>query len=304
MTERERDLGAAIATATATPRGDERPLFDLLMRASRLPGPAPNLDLVKDFGEACAARGPAVDRLVVRMATLDADLAPGDTAAEILPMCGVAAAGARATRAARAEPRDERALALMLAALHDAAEDLRFRVRALVPSALAGVGAALGPDLLDRLSAGGWLEGYFHAAAVLLALGDSTSAWAPSLPDAAPVLDVVDTAYALARDAPRSASRYPGFKALLDALGAVPAQLTVRYGAVVLDRLAAWAVSQDPAMRALVEANLRAPRLRGRFSSAEIDRVGAALRGSAKAPRDPTQIVQGTRGRGKKRRAR
>ena len=83
-------------------RGDEQALYDKLTRASWLPGKEANLELAAAFGAACAAKGPAVDSFIRVMALLDADAAPGGTELEFLPMCGVAALGARAAGDPRA----------------------------------------------------------------------------------------------------------------------------------------------------------------------------------------------------------
>ena len=56
----------------------------------------------------------------------------------------------------------------MLGVIHDACDDLRFRVRAAVPEALAEIGAREGGALLDRVQT--FADGYFHAAALLEAL--------------------------------------------------------------------------------------------------------------------------------------
>src|SRR5262245_18508366 len=136
--------------------GDAGPLYAILERASRLPGTKPNIEYAKTFA---ASLGPDAESLAVSLATIDADYARGGTAAEFIPMCGVLAVG----DLARAEA-DDRKRAHLLAVLHDAAEDLRFRVREMVPLALVRIGerhASLVGDLEP------WMDGYFHAAAVL-----------------------------------------------------------------------------------------------------------------------------------------
>ncbi|MGH7293686.1 MAG: hypothetical protein ACRELB_02080, partial [Polyangiaceae bacterium] len=86
-------LGRALAGAVA---GRRQALDDLLMRGSRLPGTRMNDDLAEAFAQACRSLGPRADALAVAMARLSPDEAPGATAREFLPVCGVLALGARA----------------------------------------------------------------------------------------------------------------------------------------------------------------------------------------------------------------
>ena len=270
-------------------KGEPRPLYDRLTRGSRLPGPEANLEFAATFASLCAARGKATDRVILAMATLDADYAPGGTELEFLPMCGVAAIGARAAKDAKARAR-------LLGVLHDCAEDLRWRVRKMVSVALIDIGAVHGGALLDDLSP--WFDGYFHAAAVLEAIQDMR--WLSQLHDPEAVVAVLDRTFDLARNSSRAASRYPGFKALVEALSTVPSILAVRFGVPIFDVLAGWlGITKDPALREIVEKNLRAPRLKGRYRE-DVARVLALLASTAPARRDPKTYVGKTRGRGKK----
>ena len=285
----EDGLSAALDQAQ---KGEPRPLYDRLTRGSWLPGPEANLELAAAFGSLCAARGKAADGVIRTMASLDADAAPGGTELEFLPMCGVAALGARAARDAAYRVR-------LLSALHDAADDLRWRVRKMVSSVLGLIGASHGAALLGELSP--WLDGYFHAAAVLEAMGDTR--WLSQLHDPEAVVAVLDRAFDLACEASRAASRYPGFKALVEALSTVPSVIAVRFGAPLFDAFARWlARTTDPALREIVEKNVRASRLKGRYRD-EVARVLALLESTAPPRRDPRTYVGRTRGRGKKSRA-
>jgi hypothetical protein len=284
---RNEAITAALDEALQT--GKPERLYKLLGLASGLPGPRMNTHVASAFAHDCAHKGWLADRLLFDMASLHADVAPGATEREFLPVCGVLGLGARAA--------DERKIRKkVLALLHDAAEDLRFRVREAVPQALARIGEKMGDALVPELR--GWTDGFFQAAAAILALADPK--WLMTLTDAGPVLERLDEAYALVKDAPRSASRYPGFKALVDALGAAPAGIAARFGVPVFDQLARWSNTEMPELRGAVEATLRSSRLTGKFP-AELARVREALVASVPAPRDPTIIVHGTRGRGKKR---
>ena len=93
--------------------------------------------------------------------------------------------------------------------------------------------------------------------------------------------------------------RYPGHKALVEALGTAPAAIAMRFGVPIYDRLAAWSSTAMPELRDAIAKNLKANK--GRHA-ADIERVRAALEASLTPPRDPTRIVAGMRGRGKKRR--
>lgn len=275
----------------AAEKGDERPLYDKLTRGSWLPGKEANQELALAFAEACAARGRSVDRLVRTLALLDADAAPGGTELEFLPMCGVAGVAARAASDPQRAPE-------LMGVLHDAAEDLRWRVRAAVPQALAGIGARRGGALIDELDT--WLEGYFHAAAVLTALGDVRWLHAIDEADVERVVSVLERAFDLARGANRSASRYPGYKALVEVLATVPGAVALRFGAPIFDVLLGWAAEKkDVALRELTAKNLEAPKLKARFGE-HVAAVRQALDASAPPRRDPRSYVGKTRGRGKR----
>src|SRR5262249_8015658 len=138
-----------------------RPLHTELARLSGLPGPRANLAVLEAFADECAMRGENADGVATALAKLDADRAPGATALEFLPMCGLSAIGARAAADPRARPH-------LLPIRTDCADDLRSRVRDVVPSALARVGAASGDALVPMLA--DWMDGFFHAAAALRAL--------------------------------------------------------------------------------------------------------------------------------------
>ena len=114
--------------------------------------------------------------LALAMARLTADEAPGATALEFLPMCGVQALGVRAAA-------DPTVRGAFLRELHARADDLRFRVRDAVVDALARIGEATGDALVADVAS--WMDGYFHAAAVLRAL--ERDAWQGSLHDLCPV---------------------------------------------------------------------------------------------------------------------
>jgi hypothetical protein len=279
-------LGRALLEACA---GRGKVLNDLLTRGSRLPGARMNEDLAEAFAQACRTKGAAADAVALGLARLSADLAPGGTAAEFLPVCGVYALGARAA----SDPRER---ARFVGELHARADDLRFRVRDAVVEALARVGAAAGDDLVRDVAS--WMDGYFHAAAVVRALEEE--GWLSSIRDAQTVVERLDQAFVLVRDAPRSAARWPGHKALLDALATAPAAIASRLGVPILEMLARWAETRDPALREVVAAAIRSKRLAGRLGT-EVRRVEAALQASKAAPRNPDHDHGPSRDRSKNR---
>jgi hypothetical protein len=274
--------------------GRRSALFDLLARGSRLPGTHANEALTDAFAAACLARGARADTVALALARLSADEAPGATPLEFLPVCGVAALAARAAADPLVRPQ-------FVSELHTRADDLRFRVRDAVVAALARVGAAAGDALVVDVAS--WMDGYFHAAAVLSAL--AADPWLTTLHDAGPAVARMDEAFTLAQDAPRAAARYPGRKALVDALGRTPAAAAARFGVPVFDMLVRWAPTRDPDLAAALEGLLGSRKLAGRFRP-EVERVRQAMIASRPAPRNPDHDVGPTRDRsgGRKRRGR
>jgi len=145
-----------------------------------------------------------------------------------------------------------------------------------------------------------WMDGYFHAAAVLRAL--AREAWLGSLHAAGPVIERLEEAFALARDAPRAAARYPGHKALVEALERTPGIIALRFGVPVFDAAVRWCGVKDPVMREVPAALLGQAKLAGRFGP-DVDRVRRALAASRPLPRNPDHDVGPTRDRSGDRRS-
>ena len=267
-----------------------RPLYAFLARHSGLPGVKANANIILAFASHAATRGRRADALVRTMVLLDADRAPGGTELEILPVCGVAAIAARAVSDAKIVPAS-------LELLEAAAEDLRYRVRDEVPRALARIGAIRGEPLVAELK--GWMDGFFQSAAVLIAATDN--GWLSTIHSDTEIVLRLDEAFQLARGADRADERYPGYKALIEALSVTPGVIAARFGAPVFDRLVAWSTVKEPMLREAIVKSLGGTRLSKRFA-ADIARVHAALAASAPIRRDPKTDVGPTRGRGKKRR--
>ncbi len=283
--DRTSALSRAVDAAIARKPGD---LYALLARGSWLPGVRPNLPLAERFAQECVARGALADDLLTGLATLDADHAPGATELEFLPMCGVLAAGARGATDASSVPR-------MLGTLQEAAEDLRWKVRDVVPTALARIGASRGEALLEDVAP--WMSGFFPAAAVLRAV--ARNEWLPRIGSPELLLSRLDEAFLLARDADRSAERYPGYKALVLALGTTPGIVAARFGRPVFDLLVGWSGVKEPVLREAIGNSVEGSRLGRRFGE-EVLRVKKALEQSAPVPRDPRSYVGPTRRRGRR----
>jgi hypothetical protein len=258
---------------------------------SGLPGTRMNTLLAEAFATECVAIGKASDRLVFEMTLLTPESAPGASSREFLPVCGTLALGARAAH----EKKDPRLRKRAMEILHEASEDMRFRVREIVPVALAKIGASVGDPLVHELAP--WMDGFFHATAALLAMAQPE--FLAAIKDQEATLARLDEAYSLAKNAARSTSRYPGRKALIDALGTVPGVFAARFGVPVFDHMARWSNSEDPELRGSIEKVIRSQRLITRYAP-EIKRVQAALAAALPPPRDPTLAVKGMRGRGKK----
>ncbi|MFO0660315.1 MAG: hypothetical protein U0165_10870 [Polyangiaceae bacterium] len=288
-TDRREALELALTKAIA---GNTTPLFTLLARNSGLPGARHNEPMLEEFVQAALAHGAKIDALLRTMATLDADVARGDTEYEFVPVCAVHAIGARAATVAQ----DRKQHAKMLSLLHDLADDLRFRVRDAVVFALLRIGPRSTTLLADL--AGWTIEHFFQASVVIRLL--AIPSFLETVKESTQAVARLDEAFVLARDAPRSSVRYPGYKALIDALSQGPSMLSTRFATPAFDLLERWAATTEPPMRAVVESNLAAMPGARRHGE-DITRVRKALEASAAPLRDPTHYVGPTRKRGKNR---
>jgi hypothetical protein len=249
-----------------------------------------NVPLAEAFAVACRARGPRADPTALALVRLSANEAPGATALEFLPVCGLYAIGARASS-------DESVRAAFVAELHAHADDLRFRCREAVILALSRVGQVLGESLVGDVAS--WMDGYFHAAAVVQAL--ALDPWLGTLHDPSPVVARFDEAFALLQAAPRSAARWPGHKELLLALERATPGVALRFGVPIFDMLARWSATPDPTLREAIAAMSSSRKLTGRHGP-ELDRVRRALEATRPAPRNPDHDVGPTRDRSRNRR--
>ncbi len=288
---RSAELTAALERAIA---GSTTDLYRRLELQSGLPGPRANMPLAVAFAQECAAKGPSVDELAYRMANLPPDEARGASGKEFLSVCGVLAVTARATSAKDRAARD-RALAL----LEEKADDVRFRVRDAVALGLAMLGHQMKGELATRVEP--WMDRYFHAAAVIRALAEPSWLETFGHDEYDAPINLLHLAFVLAHEAPRSAFRYPGHKALVEALGSAPRAVARRFSQQMFDRFAIWAEKvKVPELRDVILQGIADPQMKRPFG-VEITRIKELVETSKGPPRDPTIIRHGTRGRGKKR---
>lgn len=285
------DLGDLVAQAAQARPGKKVELFRRLELGSGLPGPRANMNLALDFAQSCAHGGPGMDALAYEMANEPPQEMRGATAKEFLALCGVLAVAARAQVDASAR---EKALVL----LEERADDPRFRVRDSIPVALAMLGTKMGPDLADKLTH--WTDSYFQATALIRALSDKT--WLETFgPNEGELpIRLLDESFHLAANAPRADARYPGHKALVEALGYVPKAFIKRFGMKMLDKLAAWAPDvKMPELRDAILSSLEDTQFKKAYAN-EIKKIKALVESSKAPPRDPTKLIAGMRSRGKK----
>jgi hypothetical protein len=288
---RSAELSTALERAIS---GNSADLFRQLELQSGLPGPRPNTNLAIAFAHECARIGPKVDDLTYQMANLPPNEARGASGKEFVSMCGVLAIGARAMVAKESAVRD-RALVL----LEEKADDVRFRVRDAVPLALAMMGNKMKDELGDRVEP--WMDRYFHAAAVIRALAEPAWLETYAHDDYYQPINLLHAAFVLAQEAPRSAFRYPGHKALVEALGTVPRAVARRFSQQMFDRYAIWAeYVKVPELRDAILLNIADTQMKKSFRE-EIAQIRKLVEVSKGPPRDPTILRQGMRSRGKKR---
>lgn len=268
--------------------GKPNRLEELLTRASGLPGNKANVDLALAVGESLAAQGKRADKLIERYVHLSPEEAPGNSALEFLPMCGVVAVGARGTR-------DPKFRANAMQVLHDVADDFRFRVREAVTLALISIGERDPDGLVADLD--GWTDGFFHSAAAVRALMDPRVLHHVKNDEQAiaRLIEALD----LYLNAGRADKRYPGHKELGDALIPAIVAFAVRHGAPIFDALTARASAKDPDARAFITLVTTRKELVQRFRG-DVRGVVDTVKAADKPRRDPRTYVGETRGRGRK----
>ncbi|MBK8257573.1 MAG: hypothetical protein IPK82_33505 [Polyangiaceae bacterium] len=253
---------------------------DFLERASPamgLPGTAPRFDAVREIASALLAERGRGRELVRALGASDREEAR---------LISAVAFGNLALEEGRREE--------AMAALQELAGDSHAVVRAGVIDALKHLfttdAAATFVDVKP------WLDGFLQAHVILEALRDRKVLTA--LPRSEPVLEILDTAFALADNAPRAADRWQGVRTLRAGL---PKQITAFVGRfpTIFDWLKERAAATRPETREVIETTL-AELHRASFKKGDVEALRSELAKSAKAPRDPSRIVHGTRKRSKR----
>jgi hypothetical protein len=279
---------------------ETRDFRDLLERAGPamgLPGPRPRMEVAREMGLVMAREGERGRELARVLGASDREDARVIAAAAFGAFAASAAGaqrhpGGAGGASARGKTRRNTGHADgALAALEELAEDVRGSVRHAVIDALRTVLAA---DLTGTLGAlAGWTDGFLQAHVALEALVDRKVLVA--LPSADVVLALLEPAFQMADDAPRAADRWQGVRVLRQGL---PAQITAFVGR--FGELFGWvlarAAAQRPETREVLEQTADALS-RASFRNSDVDTLRAALTKSAKPPRDPSRVVQGTRKR-------
>lgn len=260
------------ALARALDDGETEPLFDQIDRVSGLPGPRPNVDVLFALGASVAAAGGRGDELA-RALLADKKLARY--------WVGLAALSARATRSGEK---------VALGELVDRADETDKERRDAVCACLGAAVTARGDDAVPLVRRRA--DGYLHAHVALEALTSPAALAAQKHGDE--LIGLFGEAFALSDESPRAAERSQGLRLLRQGLPAQLARALVRFSALHAFVSERTAVTR-PESREIVALTIQA--LRKVLGEAEADRLRLALEGTAKAPRDPTRIVKGTRRR-------
>ena len=243
---RRAELAAALSAAS------DREAF--LLAGSNLPGPRANLELLDAAGDMLSREE------ALALAALSPHAAPGGTAREFLPCCGLAAVG---RLVAEGDPSP-------LPVLRAAAGDERWRVRESVAIALQRWGDA---DVLAMAAeVAGWASGSpFEARAAVAAICEPRLLrTAPAVQAAVRILDAAtDRLVAIPR--PRGE---PG-RVLGLALGYAWSVAVAASPPAALPAFERWSASDDPDVVRVVRLNLS----KARFAKAAPDAVERLRRG-------------------------
>lgn len=256
---------------------DTRDFLERAAPAIGLPGNKPKAEVARVLGMAIAkdrARGRELAKVLGEMDREDAK---------------VIAAATFAAFALNGQGRNE-----SLAALQEIANDPRSAVRhGVIDAVRTLLEADLAATLVDLAE---WTDGFLQAHIALEALSDRKILVNVVRPES--LLELLEAAWHLADDAPRSADRWQGVRVLRQGL---PAQITAfvtRFNdlfAWVMDRASAT----RPETREIIEHTILSLE-KATFRRADVDTLRAAFAKSAKAPRDPSRIVHGTRKRSRR----
>jgi hypothetical protein len=259
--------------ARALEGDDPRPFFAELERVSGMPGPRPNLILLRMLG-ATIARDTRGGR-----ALTDA-LVGSDRQA--LFQTGVYAVAELASK--------KKLSAHELERLHDLADEPVKERRDAVADALADAVAARGDEVAKALVR--FTDGYLHAHVALEALTSARGLARLSTSDE--LLARFAEAFDLADDAPRSADRSQGLRVLREGLPRQIARAVRRFGELVgfvEERVG----RERPETREVIAQTITA--LRKVIGEAKADKLRAAFDPTPKQLRDAARVVHGTRKR-------
>jgi hypothetical protein len=275
-------------------KGSDARFCDLLARHGGLPGPRPNLTLGAAIGDSLSQEGKSARALLERLAR---DPAKVDSARAFLPMAAAYGYVARL----------ESDASDAWNGVFELSADDRTPVRTALISALTAWARGPGhPDVLI-IHAEEWLgerdrEHRDAAIAITLdVLSDRQALTASN--DRSQLLAWVQTALTQLADAPRAAERSPARRVALTALPGTLASIGSAFRGApdgfdwLIERCKE---AKHPDLRVAFEKAI--DRLRGGdtgLPSSSIDQLRQALASSAKPPRDPSRIREGT-GRGKK----
>jgi hypothetical protein len=244
-----------------------------LDRVSGLPGPRPNLPLLRALGLAVHGHGEAGK-------VFAHDLRQSKVLAQVYIGIFALACGA-------ANPKDKK----LIIQLIDSTDESEKERRDAVTHALEDVLAVRADEAVERLLP--HADGYLHLHVLLTAT--TTPRVLTALKSAAPLLACIEAAFQMVIEAPRSAERSQGYRTLAESL---PRQIAT--GAKRFVELSDWVAAKaettdNPQARAILDAAIND--LRPLLGEADTDRLRHSLEGSAKPARDPSRIVQGTRKR-------
>lgn len=253
--------------------GDPRPFFSELERVSGMPGPRPNLLLLKSIG-ASIARGGADGRAL-------SDRLLGEKSQPLFQTGVYAIAHLTAKKGLKGAAFD---------VLHDLADDSVKERRDAVADALADVVAAVGDEAARQLVR--FTDGFLHAHVALEALTQERSLARLSTADE--IVARFAEAFDLSDNATRAADRSQGLRVLRESMPTQIARAVPRFGELV-SFVEERTTRERPETREVVAKTISA--LRRVIGESRADRLRAQLTASEKPLRDAARVVHGTRKR-------